>query len=93
MVLTYHHSPNQVTFGQNEPHAAELITLKKELSNIDDYVKKLIPYVEQIQKTHRERKVDRIYRNLRYVNRNRKTKTFNPGDSVLLQDVTLAKTA
>ena len=91
MVLTYHHSPNQVTFGQNEPHASDLITLKKDLSNIDDYVKKLIPYVEQIRKTHRERKIDRIYRNLRYVNRNRKTKTFNPGNLVLLQDVTLAK--
>ena len=38
-------------------------------------------------KIHKARKIDRIYRNLRYINRSRKTKVFHPGDLILIQDV------
>ena len=89
-VMSYSASPNQLTFGRNDPHAADLITLKRDLSNIDEYIKELLPYVEQIRKVHRARKIDRIHRNLRYINRSRRTKTFNPGDLVLIQNLKLA---
>ena len=86
-IMTYSYSPNQLTFGRNDPHAADLLSLNRDLSNMDQYIRELIPYIEKAQKTHKARKIDRIYRNLRYINRNRKTKTFSPGDMVLIQDV------
>ena len=88
-VMSYHHSPNQITFGSNDEHRANLITLNKELTNVDEYVEKLIPFVEKVRKDHRKRKLDRVYRNLSYINRNKTTKTFEPGDVVLIQDVRL----
>ena len=49
----------------------------------------LVPYVESARQKHRKRKLDRIFHNLSYINRNRATKTFKAGDVVLIQDVRL----
>ena len=88
--MSYQHSANELTFGRNEPQTSDLITLKTDLSNMDEYVRHLVPHVEQIRKEHKARKIDRIYRNLRYINRSRQTKKFSPGDVVLLQDCKIA---
>ena len=86
-VMTYGYSANELTYGLRDPHPTDLISLNIDASNIDEYIEKLRPYVERIRKIHKARKIDRIYRNLRYINRSRKTKVFHPGDLILIQDV------
>ena len=46
--------------------------------------------MEGVRKTHRARKLNRIYRNLNYINKKRVNKTFQQGDLILIQDVALA---
>ena len=55
-----------------------------------EFVDKQIPYLNKVRQVHKKRKLDRIQRNLLYINKKRANKRFVPGDLVLFQNVTLS---
>ena len=55
-ILCNNFSANQITFGNNDEHRADLFTLNNELSNIKEYMDILVPFVENARKKTQEKK-------------------------------------
>ena len=88
-VLEYGATPVQLMFGTSNSRSIDLLTFKKDFSDVPEYISQLEKFIEEARKIHRKRKIQRIHHNLNYINSKRNTKNFKPGDLVLVQDINL----